>query len=71
MTLVCKTAIYLHAKPKHGGGGDSAGPRMPTTPPPQRGLRPTVSCQRYEPKELMGAKGAQLYTSTKSTTLSA
>ena len=40
------------------GGGDFAGPRMPTTPPPPRGLRPTVSCQRYEPKEPMGAMGA-------------
>ena len=41
-----------------GGGGDSAGPRTPTTPPPPRGLRPTVSGQRYEPKESTGAKGA-------------
>ena len=43
------------------GGGDSAGPRTPTTPPPPppRGLRPTVSCQRYEPKEPTGAEGAQ------------
>ena len=42
-----------------GGGGDSAGPRTPTTPPPPpRGLRPTVSWQRYEPKEPTGAKGA-------------
>ena len=41
------------------GGGDSAGPRTPTTPPPPpRGLRPTVSCQRYEPKEPTGAEGA-------------
>ena len=48
--------------PTGGGGGDSAGPRTPTTPrplpPPLRGLRPTVSCQRYEPKEPTGAKGA-------------
>ena len=28
-------------------------------PPPPRGLRPTVSCQRYEPKEPTGAEGAQ------------
>ena len=27
-------------------------------PPPPRGLRPTVSCQRYEPKEPTGAEGA-------------
>ena len=41
------------------GGGDSAGPRTPTPPPPPpRGLRPTVSCQRYEPKEPTGAEGA-------------
>ena len=42
-----------------GGGGNSAGPRTPTSPPPPRGLRPTVSCQRYEPREPTGAKGAE------------
>ena len=47
------------ATPGGGGGGDSAGPRTPTTPPPPpRGLRPTVSCQRYEPKEPTSAEGA-------------
>ena len=49
-----------------GGGGSSVGPRKPTTPPP-RGLWPTASCQRYEPKEPMVA---QLYKGTRSTTLS-
>ena len=38
------------------GGVDSAGPRTPTTPPPPlRGLRPTVSCQRCRPQASMGA----------------
>ena len=41
-----------------GGGGDSAGARMPTNPP-QRAPRPTISCQRYRPKESMGTKGAR------------
>ena len=46
----------------HGrGGGDSTGPRTPTTPPPSlaRGLWPTVSCHRCRPQASMGAKGAQ------------
>ena len=40
-------------------------------PPPPRGLWPTISCQSYPPKEPMGAKGAQLSTNTRTTTLSA
>ena len=40
------------------GGGDSVGPRTPTTPAPPRGLRPTVSCRRCCPQASMGAKGA-------------
>ena len=54
--LFCGSALHMPLGP---GGGDSAGPRTPTTPPPPRGLRPTVSCQRYEPKEPTGAEGAQ------------
>ena len=53
-------------------GCDPAGPRTPTTPhSPQGGLWPTVCCQRYRHKESMGAEGAQLSTSTRTTTLSA
>ena len=49
------------------GGGGSAAPRTPTTPPPppHRGLRPTVSCQRYRPHASMGAKGARCSMNTK------
>ena len=42
------------------GGGATPrvlGRQLP--PPPPRGLRPTVSCQRYEPKEPTGAEGTQ------------
>ena len=52
--------------PDTGEGGRLHGRQLP----PPRGLRPTVSCQRYQLKELMGAKGAQLFTSTRTTTLS-
>ena len=31
-------------------------------PPPLRGLRPTVGCQRYEPKEPTGAEGGYVAT---------
>ena len=43
-----------------GGGGDSAGPRTPTTPP--RGLRPPVSCQRCLPQESIGTRRKFLST---------
>ena len=48
--------------PGGGAGGDSTGPRTPTTPPPLGGLRPTVSCQRCRPQE---STGAERYMGTK------
>ena len=50
-----------------GGGGDSAGSRLPTTPPPLRGPQANSYCQRCWPGEYMGAKGAQWSTSTRTT----
>ena len=37
---------------------EGATPRVLAPPPPPRGLWPTVSCERYEPKEPMGARGS-------------
>ena len=48
--------------PMNGAAPGGATPRVlgrQLPPPPPRGLRPTVSCQRYEPKEPTGAEGAQ------------
>ena len=51
-----------------GGGGDSTGPRTPTTPPPPwGGLWPAFSRQRCRPQESRGAKGARHSISTKAT----
>ena len=60
-TSLTKCEVFVHCWDEgiRPGGGDAAGPRTPTTPPPPRGLRPTVSCQRYEPKEPTGAEGAE------------
>ena len=58
----------------HGGCGSAGLGHNPPPPPPPplpatpRGLRPTVSCQRCRPKEPMGSEGAQLSTSTRTTT---
>ena len=55
----------LLREPRGGGGG--ATPRLlgHQLPPPPRGLRPTVSCQRCRPQASMGAKGAQRCMNTK------
>ena len=44
--------------PDPGGATPRVLGRQLPPPPPPRGLRPTVSCQRYEPKEPTGAEGA-------------
>ena len=52
----------------HRGGGATPrvlGRQLPLPPPPPRGLRPTVSCQRCRPQSSMGAKGARCYMNTK------
>ena len=50
-------AVALHLLKGGGATPRVLGRQLP--PPPPRGLRPTVSCQRYEPKEPTGAEGAQ------------
>ena len=63
--------------PAQGGGGDSAGPRMPTTPNHQ-GLVPTPHpphgasgqqsvVKKYQPQESMGTEGARWSTNTRTT----
>ena len=57
------TSGGLRARPTEssarGGGGRLHGSYDANyPPPPQRGLWPTDSCQRYEPKEPMSAVGA-------------
>ena len=52
-----KRAVWNMLGPGGGGTSRVLGCQLPPPPPP-RGLRPTVSCQRYEPKEPMGAMGA-------------
>ena len=54
----CKRAVARWSGRGGGGGGMVAvgGPTVRVlgrrlTPPPPRGLRPTISCQRYQPKE--------------------
>ena len=76
MNMMCTQ--FLHTKHHVIPGGWARGATMqvlgrqpPPAPTPQRGLRPTVRCQRYRLKELMGAKGAQLSTFTGTTTLNA
>ena len=48
-------------EPPTGGGGRLRGPQDTNYPSPPKGPPATASCHRYQPKELMGAEGAQLY----------
>ena len=41
------------------------GRQLPLPPPPPRGLRPTISCQRCCPQASMGAEGTQCSMNTK------
>ena len=53
MTIACDTDVYASCV------------SVAVWPPP-RGLRPTVGCQRYRPKESMGAEAARQSMGTKS-----